>query len=92
MAGGSATSKDILPYCMAASTPATHYGLNRVGLRRRGIDGERYAALEGAIRALRRNDKEKFEELACHSTDVQVMKQFRDESERGIASFATRRT
>ena len=91
MAGGSATSKDILPYCMAASTPATHYGLNRVGLRRRGIDGERYAALEGAIRALRRNDKEKFEELACHSTDVKVMKQFRDESERGVASFATRR-
>jgi UDP-N-acetylglucosamine acyltransferase len=92
MAGGSATSKDILPHCIAANTPATHYGLNRVGLRRRGFAGERYAALEKAIRALRRNDKAQFEELADYCPDVKTMKYFRDSSQRGIAPFAVRRT
>lgn len=54
MVGGvSGVNQDILPYSMAQGAPARHYGLNKVGLRRGGIRGERYAALEEAFRALR---------------------------------------
>jgi UDP-N-acetylglucosamine acyltransferase len=45
--------KDVLPYALAGGEPVRHYRLNSVGLRRRGITGERYAALEAAFRALR---------------------------------------
>jgi UDP-N-acetylglucosamine acyltransferase len=54
MIGGmSGVRKDILPYSMVAGFPAQHYGLNKIGLRRGGVRGDRYAALEEAFRALR---------------------------------------
>lgn len=49
--------KDALPYMMIGGTPVRHYRLNRIGLKRNGIDGDRYRALEAAIRALRKGDK-----------------------------------
>jgi UDP-N-acetylglucosamine acyltransferase len=53
MVGGmSGVRKDVLPYAMASGFPALHYRLNRIGLRRVGIRGERYAALEEAFRSL----------------------------------------
>lgn len=45
--------KDVLPYSMVTGTPARHYRLNTVGLRRAGISGERHRTLEAAFRALR---------------------------------------
>jgi UDP-N-acetylglucosamine acyltransferase len=45
--------KDVLPYTLAGGEPMQHYRLNTVGLRRRGVTGERYRALESAFRALR---------------------------------------
>ena len=45
--------KDVLPYTLAGGEPVKHYRLNTIGLRRRGVTGERYAALEAAFRALR---------------------------------------
>ncbi|MER3481069.1 MAG: acyl-[acyl-carrier-protein]--UDP-N-acetylglucosamine O-acyltransferase [Meiothermus sp.] len=51
--GASKVGKDILPFALADGRPARHYRLNTVGLRRGGIGGERYRALEGAFRALR---------------------------------------
>ena len=54
MVGGmSGVRKDILPYTMVSGYPALHYRLNKVGLRRGGVRGDRYAALEEAFRALR---------------------------------------
>ena len=91
LAGGSAALQDILPYCLAAKTPALHFGLNRVGLRRRGFTGERYTLLERAVRALRSNDQTRFEALAATSNDVAAMQRFRDNSERGIARFVVQR-
>jgi len=49
----SKVSRDILPFSLASGNPAKHYRLNTVGLRRAGITGERYKALEAAFRAIR---------------------------------------
>jgi len=48
--------KDAVPYTTIGGTPVRHYRLNAVGLRRNGIKGERYRALEAAFRALREGD------------------------------------
>lgn len=52
-AAGIMIRKDVLPYSMLAGEPARHYRLNGIGLRRNGINGERYKALEQAFRRLR---------------------------------------
>ena len=49
--------KDVLPFTMIGGDPVRHYRLNTVGLRRNGIDKERYRTLEAAFRALRKGDK-----------------------------------
>ncbi len=46
-------TRDVLPFSLAEGSPALHYRLNTVGLRRAGISGERYRALELAFRAVR---------------------------------------
>jgi UDP-N-acetylglucosamine acyltransferase len=84
---GSASNQDVLPYTMARGNPARHYRLNRVGLQRNGIDGERYRALERAVRALRRRDRAAFEELADASEEVGLMRRFIADSRRGITRF-----
>lgn len=78
---------DVLPFTMARWNPARHYRLNRVGLRRHGIDGERYDALERAVRALRRRDTAAFDALADAWPDVDALRTFRNESRRGVARF-----
>ena len=78
---------DVLPFTMARGNPARHYRLNRVGLLRHGIDGDRYDALERAVRALRRRDVAAFEALADASPDVDHVRTFRNASRRGVARF-----
>ena len=84
---GSAVNRDVLPYSMARGDPARHYRLNRVGLTRRGVSGERYRNLERAVRAFRHRDWTHLEELALLSNDVQQMLEFRNASQRGLSSF-----
>ncbi len=50
--------KDALPYAIIGGEPICHYRLNTIGLRRAGIERERYRALEAAFRALRDGDKQ----------------------------------
>lgn len=50
--------KDVLPFAMVGGDPVRHYRLNTVGLRRNGVDKERYRALEAVFRALRNGDKD----------------------------------
>ncbi len=83
----SASNKDVLPFTMARGNPARHYRLNRVGLGRHGIDGERYRALEQAVHALRHRDRARLDELALGSPDVRRLLAFADASKRGIARF-----
>jgi UDP-N-acetylglucosamine acyltransferase len=84
---GSGTNQDILPFSMARGNVATHYRLNKVGLERRGITGERYKILEKAIRAFRRKEWALLEELATQSKDVKLMLEFKNTSKRGLCSF-----
>ena len=59
MVGGfGGVGQDVLPYSMVHGIPAQHFRLNSIGLRRAGVKGERYGALETAFRALRAGDKE----------------------------------
>lgn len=57
MVGGlSGVGQDLLPHTLAFEAPAIHYRLNRVGLKRAGLEGERYRTLEMAFRAIRAGD------------------------------------
>lgn len=49
--------KDALPFTIIGGTPVRHVRLNSIGLKRNGIGGERYRALEAAFRALRKGNK-----------------------------------
>lgn len=84
---GSGGNQDFLPFLMARGNPARHFRLNRVGLQRNGIDGERYRQLERAVWALRRKDREAFDELAKASEDVSRIADFIASSKRGVARF-----
>jgi UDP-N-acetylglucosamine acyltransferase len=83
----SGTNRDILPFVMARGAPARHFRLNRVGLLRRGVEGARYTALEQALRAFRRRDREAIDRLAEGNEDVAYMRAFAAESRRGLARF-----
>lgn len=86
---GSGTNRDLLPFAMARGNPARHFRVNRVGLQRLGVEGERYRALERALRALRRRDRAAFEALAAEHDDVAHMRAFVEASRRGVAGFVT---
>lgn len=87
VAATSGVSRDILPYALARGNFAEHYRVNAVGLRRNGIEGERYRAVERALRALRRKDERAFVQLAADWPEVEAMRSFRDASRRGLARF-----
>ena len=57
VAGFAPLRKDALPFMMIGGTPVRHYRLNAIGLKRSGITGDRYRALEAAFRSLRAGDK-----------------------------------
>ncbi len=84
---GSGSNRDVVPFSMARGNPARHYRLNRVGLQRRGVVGERYRHLERAIRALRRRDWALLEHLAALSPDVRALLEFKMSSTRGLCGF-----
>ena len=50
--------KDALPYSVIGGEPVRHYRLNRIGLRRNGVTGDRFRAIESAFRAIRYGDRE----------------------------------
>lgn len=85
LAGMSGVKKDILPFSMASGLPALHYGLNKVGLRRAGVNKEGYAALERAFRALRAG---KPLPDSLKSKEVELLREWlSDRSKRSYARF-----
>ena len=58
VAGFTPVVKDVLPYCLLGRDPVAHYKLNSVGLRRAGIKGDRYRALEKRIRQIKSGESE----------------------------------
>ncbi len=58
VAGFTGVRKDVLPFSLIGGQPVRHYRLNTIGLRRNGITGKGYRALEMAFRQLRRGSRE----------------------------------
>ncbi|MDX2005126.1 MAG: acyl-ACP--UDP-N-acetylglucosamine O-acyltransferase [Meiothermus sp.] len=84
MIGGlSKVTRDVLPYALVNGSPALHYRLNAVGLRRAGLSGEPYKALEAAFRAARAG-----EAVVGDTPEVQVFRAFLEApSKRRISGF-----
>ncbi len=87
LGGQAAVRKDILPYTLSSGDPCRHFRLNSIGLRRRGIGGDRYRVLEGAMRSLRGGG-----EVPAPSDEdteeLQRLRAFVESSRRGISGWA----
>lgn len=62
--GHSGIDKSVAPYCIAVGNRAIVRGVNMVGLKRRGIDGERLRAIMDAYKIYFESGKEKAQALA----------------------------
>jgi len=88
--GQSRISQDVVPYCRVAGIPAKIYGLNSVGLERRGFAPETRAALKKAYRLLFQSKMNVSEGLAQAREELDPVPEvtrlldFVESSERGI--------
>lgn len=89
--GGTVVTQDVLPFSLTSATREAHaFGINKVGLRRRGFEGERLGRLHQAFRLLltsRMNTSQAVERLrqeAAESEDIRYLVEFIEKSERGI--------
>ncbi len=77
--------QDVIPYTMVMDSPARHYRLNVVGLKRAGIAGERYKVLSAAFRRLK--NRESIDDLE-ETPEINELKRWLSaESKRGISAF-----
>lgn len=87
---GCLVNGDVPPYVMVADQYAAPRGINAEGLKRRGFDGERIAAIKRAYRAVYMSGKplaearQELAESARDSADVRRMLEFIERSERGL--------
>jgi UDP-N-acetylglucosamine acyltransferase len=90
--GGSRVPQDIPPYCRVAGNPPRLYGLNSVGLERRGLSEETRRALKQAYRLLFQGEEklsralERVEREVPGIPEVKHLLQFIRSSERGITT------
>ncbi len=83
-------ARDVPPYVVVTGNPPEPRGINLEGLRRRGFGAEQMRNLKEAYRVLYRSNlrleeaREKIGELAESQTELQIMVEFLDLSERGI--------
>jgi len=90
--GGSRIPQDVPPYCRAAGNPPKLYGLNTVGLERRGLSQEVRLALKRTYRMLFQGDAnlskalDRAEEEVNGVPEVRHLIQFIRGSERGITT------
>ena len=88
--GGSRISQDVPPYCRVAGSPAKLYGLNSVGLERRGMSAEVRRTLKQAYRFLFQSNLnvsqglEKVKAEVENRPEVEHLVGFIERSERGI--------
>jgi UDP-N-acetylglucosamine acyltransferase len=95
MVGGHAgISRDVPPFCtVVGDRPHALAGLNRVGLRRAGIEGESMRALKAAFRALFRSDLPLAERIAAverGTPEVERLLTFVRASKRGVIGLGSR--
>jgi UDP-N-acetylglucosamine acyltransferase len=89
--GGTTITKDVLPFSKTVAARDTHaYGLNAVGLERRGYSKERIRKIHHAFKTLlasKLNTSQALEKLkaeADRGEDVNMLIRFIEESERGV--------
>jgi UDP-N-acetylglucosamine acyltransferase len=89
--GGTTITQDVLPFSMTCAARDTHaYGINKVGLERRGFSKERIAKIHHAYKILlasKLNTSQALEKLkseADRGEDVEMLIRFIEASERGI--------
>lgn len=89
--GATALRKDVPPYVKASGNPAGLYGLNSVGLQRRGFSEEVRRALRATYRLLFQSDLNISQAVAAAREQVQMFPEvehfldFIEQSERGVA-------
>lgn len=88
VSGSTGLSRDALPYTMLFGILARHVRLNTIGLRRAGIKGERYKALERAFRALRAG--ESLDDLPDTDEIRHLRAWLEAPSKRGLSAFVRR--
>jgi UDP-N-acetylglucosamine acyltransferase len=87
---GTYLDRDLPPYVRAAGNMAKPYGINSVGLRRRGFAEDAIAALKRAYRTLYRSGltlpqaRRELESQAREHPEVRLLAEFLDASVRGI--------
>ncbi|BAW80527.1 acyl-ACP--UDP-N- acetylglucosamine O-acyltransferase [Candidatus Nitrosoglobus terrae] len=85
--GNGSVGQDVLPYTIVGGHPVRHYRLNTIGLRRAGINGERYRTLEQAFWYLRNGSD--LSSLA-ETPEISYLKNWLAvKSKRGLHRFAT---
>lgn len=89
--GGTTITQDVLPYSLTSAKRETHaYGLNKVGLERRGFDRERLRRIQHAYRLLlaaKMNTSQAVEKLRQEgemTEDVAYLVEFIEAAARGI--------
>ena len=88
--GGTRTSQDIPPYCMAAREPVAYCGLNLVGLSRRGFSRELIENIHNTYRLLYQRGKlreeclQEIRETVPMSPEIEYILDFVTSSKRGI--------
>ena len=88
--GGTRTSQDIPPYCMAAREPVAYCGLNLVGLRRRCFSRELIENIHNTYRLLYQRGKlreeclQEIRETVPMSPEIEYILDFITSSKRGI--------
>jgi len=89
--GGTTITQDVLPFSITSAARETHaYGMNKVGLERRGFSKERIAKIHHAYKILlasKMNTSQALEKLKSEpdrGEDVDMLIRFIEASERGV--------
>lgn len=89
--GGTTITQDVLPFSMTSAARNTHaYGMNKVGLERRGFSKERIGKIHHAYKTLlasKMNTSQALEQLkseADRGGDVELLIEFIEGAERGV--------
>ncbi|MEL6344561.1 MAG: acyl-ACP--UDP-N-acetylglucosamine O-acyltransferase [Myxococcota bacterium] len=94
LGGGAKVAQDVPPFTIAQGDRARLFGLNVVGLRRRGLPLETLQALRAAYRELFQHNQplrvavEQVREVYADVAEVQELVRFIEESRRGICRSA----
>ena len=70
--GGCRTTKDVPPYIIAAREPTAYYGINIVGLRRRGFTHEQVDAIHATYRAIYQSGMNVSQALAYIRSEMEI--------------------